>query len=140
MRTEQTTDQSLTDSDLIALGGSRPLFPDELRTRVASGARLVRFEFCFSLLLFTIRRQSPLYLTESWQSRYLRGLGYSLIAILLGPWGVPWGLIYTPWAIWVNLTGGVDETDVLLAQLEDRTGTTSPLSSPPPANGNPGTA
>ena len=76
-----------------------------------TGARLVRFEYCFSLIVFTIRRQSPIYLTESWQGRYLRGLGYSLLAIVLGPWGVPWGLIYTPWAMWVNLTGGVDETD-----------------------------
>jgi hypothetical protein len=137
---EQTTDQSHVNSTLIALGGWRPLFPDELRTRIASGARLIRFEFCFSLVLFTIRRQSPLYLTESWQSRYLRGLSYSLLAILLGPWGVPWGLIYTPWAIWVNLTGGVDETDVVLTQLEDRTGLTSPLSSPLPAHGNSRTA
>jgi len=49
----------------------------------------------------------------------LRGLGYSLLAILLGPWGVPWGLIWTPWAVWVNLTGGVDETDAILASLGD---------------------
>jgi hypothetical protein len=105
---------------LIALGGSRPLFPDEVRVRVAAGARLVRFEYCFSLIVFTIRRQSPIYLSESWQGRYLRGLGYSLLAFVLGPWGVPWGLIYTPWAMWVNLTGGVDETDAMLSQLNDR--------------------
>jgi hypothetical protein len=115
MSTEQTSDQSPSSQELMVLGGSRPLFPEEIRTRVAAGARLVRFEFCFSLILFTIRRQSPIYLTESWQGRYLRGLGYSLLAIMLGPWGVPWGLIYTPWAVWVNLTGGVDETDALLA-------------------------
>jgi hypothetical protein len=121
MSTEQTSDQSPSSQELMVLGGSRPLFPEEIRTRVAAGARLVRFEFCFSLILFTIRRQSPIYLTESWQGRYLRGLGYSLLAIMLGPWGVPWGLIYTPWAVWVNLTGGVDETDALLAQLSDPT-------------------
>ena len=121
MSTEQTSDQSPSGQELLALGGSRPLFLEEIRARVAAGARLVRFEFCFSFILFTIRRQSPIYLTESWQERYLRGLGYSLLAITLGPWGVPWGLIYTPWAVWVNLTGGVDETDVLLAQLSDPT-------------------
>jgi hypothetical protein len=134
---EQTKDPSHLDS---AQGGLRPLFADELRIRVASGVRLVRFEFCFSFLLFTVRRQSPVYLTESWQSRYLRGLGYSLLAILLGPWGVPWGLIYTPWAIWVNLTGGVDETDAVLARLEDRIPSTCALGSPPPANKGSGTA
>ena len=90
---------------------------------MATGARLVRFEFCISLLLFTLRRQSPVYLTESWQERYLRGLGYSLLALILGPWGVPWGPIWTPWAVWVNLTGGVDETDTILASF----GGTRPL-------------
>jgi hypothetical protein len=137
MSTEQTSDQSPSSQELMVLGGSRPLFPEEIRTRVAAGARLVRFEFCFSLILFTIRRQSPIYLTESWQGRYLRGLGYSLLAIMLGPWGVPWGLIYTPWAVWVNLTGGVDETDALLAQLSDPT---RPAARPIPAISTAGTA
>jgi hypothetical protein len=116
----QTTDQSLPDSNSIALGGSRRLSADEVRARVSAGARLVRFEYCLSLLFFTLRRQSPVYLTESRLERYLRGLGYSALALLLGPWGVPWGLILTPWAVWVNLTGGIDETESLLAQLDDR--------------------
>src|SRR5215813_11332957 len=122
----QTADQSPPASKLLMLAGSRPLFPEELRARVAAGARLVRFEFCASLLFFTLRRQSAVYLTESWQERYLRGVGYSLLALFLGPWAVPWGLIWTPRAIWVNLTGGVDETAAVLAWLDDRTGTTSP--------------
>jgi hypothetical protein len=115
----QTTDQKPA-SDLIPLVGSRQLFPEEIRTRVAAGARLVRFEFCLSALLFTARRQSGIYLTTSWQERYLRGLRYSLVALFLGPWGVPWGLIWTPWAVWVNLTGGVDETEAVLAWLDGR--------------------
>ncbi len=135
----QTTDQSPPVSDLVVLGGSRPLFPDELRTRVAAGARLVRFEFCISFLLFTVRRQSPVYATESWQGRYLRGLGYSLLALLLGPWGVPWGPIWTLWAVWVNLTGGVDETDAVLAWLNDRTQPLPELGNSVPATGNPDT-
>jgi hypothetical protein len=102
------------DSKLIVLAGSPPLLPEELRSRVEEGARLVRFEFCISFLFVTLRRQSPLYLTDSWQDRYLRGLVYSSLAILLGPWGVPWGLIWTPWAIWVNLSGGIDETEEMM--------------------------
>ncbi|MCE9563607.1 MAG: hypothetical protein K8U57_16315 [Planctomycetes bacterium] len=107
-------------SNLIPLAGSRPLFPEEIRTKVADGAKLVRFEFCVSALVFTIRRQSPVYLTLSWQERYLRGIWYSLVALLLGPWGVPYGVIWTPRAIWVNLTGGVDATSEVLAWLDAR--------------------
>jgi len=108
------------ESKLLRLAGNQPLFPEEIRTRVADGARLVRFEFCVSALVFTIRRQSPVYLTSSWQERYLRGIWYSLVAVLLGPWGVPWGLIWTPKAVWMNLTGGIDATDEVLAWLDSR--------------------
>ena len=98
-------------SNVITLAGNPPQLSEEVHSQLAEGARLVRFEFCISFLFVTLRRQSPLYLTDSWQDRYLRGLGYSALALLLGPWGIPWGLIWTPWAIWVNLTGGIDETE-----------------------------
>jgi len=104
-------------SELLHLRGTRPLFDEELRARVADGARCVRFEFCFSLLFVTVRRQSPVYLTRSWHQRYLRGLGYSALALLLGPWGFPWGPLWTAWAVWVNLTGGADCTDEVCAHL-----------------------
>ena len=87
---------------------------------MAAGARLVRFEWCASALFFTLRRQSAVYITESRLQRYLHGLWFSLAALLLGPWGVPWGLVWTPWAVWVNLTGGIDETDATLAWLDAR--------------------
>ena len=45
------------------------------------------------------------------------GAGYSFLALLLGPWGVPWGLVRTPWAVWTNLTGGVDVTEEVIRQL-----------------------
>ncbi len=68
----------------------------------------------------TVRRQSGVYLTHSWQQRYLWGLWYSLLALLLGPWGVPWGVLWTPWAVWVNTTGGADCTEAVLAELDAR--------------------
>ncbi len=108
----------------------RPLFAEELRTRVAAGARCVRFEFCFSLLFFTVRRQSPVHLTTSWQQRYVRGLWYSFLALLLGPWGVPWGILWTPWAVWVNTTGGADCTAEVLAALNAGPGFARPGAQP----------
>ena len=111
----QTADQT---PELLHLRGSRPLFDEELRTRIAAGARCVRFEYCLSVLFFTVRRQSPVYLTTSWQQRYLWGLWYSFLTLLLGPWGVPWGLLWTPWAVWVNTTGGSDCTAKVLGDLD----------------------
>lgn len=115
--------------------GGIPLNPAELSNRVAAGARCVRFEFCVSFLIATVRRQSGVYLTESWQERYLRGLGYSAVALALGPWGVPWGLLGTVRALWTNLTGGADVTDEILvmvgASYEALTADTGEKGSPP---------
>lgn len=119
MTNEQTVDQIPSgSSELHHFRGTRPLFAEEVRTRVATGARCVRFEFCFSLLFLTVRRYSAVYLTTTWQQRYLWGLGYSALALALGPWGVPWGVIWTPRAIWVNSTGGEDCTQEVLAALD----------------------
>jgi hypothetical protein len=35
---------------------------------------------------------------------------YTLTSLLFGWWGFPWGLIYTPQAIYRNLCGGYRET------------------------------
>jgi hypothetical protein len=119
MKSEQTVDQNnRCATKLLQLRGTRSLFDEELRTQLVNGARCVRFEFCLSLLFITFRRQSPVYLTHSWQERYLRGLWFSLLAILFGPWGVPWGPLWTLWAVWVNTTGGVDCTAEVLAWLD----------------------
>jgi hypothetical protein len=99
--------------------------PAEVQERIRLGWRCVRFESCFSFVVATIRRQSVVYLTENWQDRYLRGFGYSLLTAIAGPWGVPWGLYFTGRAFWINLTGGLDVTDEVLASLDPR-----PLPSP----------
>lgn len=84
------------------------LTAEEVQSRLEQGWKAVRFEYCFSFLLATVRRQSRIYLTENWQERYIRGMGYSALTLLLGPWGVPWGLVWTARSLWTNLTGGVD--------------------------------
>jgi hypothetical protein len=69
-------------------------------------------------LVATFRFQSGIYLTDSWQERYLLGLPFSVLSLVLGPWGVPWGPVLTGRAVWVNLSGGVDTTAQVVAQLD----------------------
>lgn len=47
-----------------------------------------------------------------------RGLIFSLVSFLLGWWGVPWGLIYTPVTMFTNLSGGQDVTDEVWTLLQ----------------------
>jgi hypothetical protein len=75
-----------------------------------SDDRWVVFEYCISLIAVTLRRPSrPIHLKPA-QRAWVRGLPYVMVSLLFGWWGLPWGVIYTPLAIYANLTGGLDIT------------------------------
>lgn len=73
-------------------------------------SRLVVYEYCISLLAVSLRRTSRPIRLRSGQRAWIRGLPYVLVSLLFGWWGLPWGLIYTPMAVFANLAGGIDIT------------------------------
>ena len=72
-----------------------------------SGARIVVFEYCISVLFMTFRNPSYAYLIRQGQRTFPRALPYILISLLFGWWGFPWGPIYTISSIGRNLSGGI---------------------------------
>ena len=113
MSTEQTSDQSPSGQELMALGGSRPLFPEEIRTRVAAGRGWSGSSSAFpsSCSRFAGNRQS---FSPSPGRALLTRPGIqppSLSSWVRG--GSRGGSFTRRGSVWVNLTGGVDETDVL---------------------------
>ena len=72
-------------------------------------SRRVRFEVCYSVLVATVRWHSAPHDTRSPWHRVRLGLPYALASLLLGPWGLPWGPVWTVVAVWTNLTGGVPD-------------------------------
>jgi hypothetical protein len=74
-----------------------------------ANSRRVRFEVCCSFLVATVRCRSAVYQTESAWQRVSLGVPYALASLALGPWGLPWGPIWTLVAVWINLTGGVPD-------------------------------
>jgi hypothetical protein len=86
------------------------LSPEELERELAQGAHLVVFDYCISLLVITLRRTSRVHFLRPRESALITGLPYTLMTLLLGWWGIPWGLIHTPLALATNLRGGRDVT------------------------------
>jgi hypothetical protein len=91
---------------------------DELEAELRAGARFVFFEYCISLIFVTLRRPSAVFLLRHSERGLARGLPYTALSILLGWWGLPWGLIYTPLAVFTNLSGGRDVTAEVYAFLQ----------------------
>jgi hypothetical protein len=100
--------------------------PESLRDEVARGATFVIYSYNISLLVISFKRPSGIHFIKPGQSRVLKGLPYTLCSLLLGWWGIPWGIVYTIQSLATNLRGGVDVTAPFLASL-----------APPPAAGQP---
>src|SRR5271155_5463818 len=81
----------------------------ELERCLASGGQVILYEYCVSLLFLTHRRP-VLVLVPAGENRIYHALPYLLLSALLGWWGIPWGIVYTPLVLLTNLKGGVDVT------------------------------
>ena len=101
----------------LSIRGTEGLTRTEIEQAVRNGSRFVFFEYCISLGIVTLRRPSAVYLLRGGSRGVLRGLPYTFLSLLLGWWGVPWGLVYTPLVVFTNLAGGCDVTAAVLSRL-----------------------
>ncbi len=103
--------------------GLQHLTAVQLEEELARGGRFVFYEYCISLIVVTLRRPSAVYFVRAEHSTILPGIPYILLSLLLGWWGLPWGIVYTPVVVFTNLCGGCDVTaqlgPSLLAAADD---------------------
>lgn len=105
----------MTKSQPLRIASSENLPGREHHAQSAVTGRWVTFEYCISLVAVTMRRRSRPHYLKPGQNAIIRGLPYIGVSFLLGWWGLPWGVIYTPVTIFANLAGGYDIT----AQVRD---------------------
>jgi len=98
------------------------------RSHAQGPARLVIFQYCVSLGLVSFKRSSGVKVIPAGGSVFLAGLPYTLISLMVGWWGIPWGPIWTLETIGRNLAGGIDVTDAA-ARLGGPGGVEAPLGS-----------
>ena len=91
----------------------------ELERAVEAGGRFVFFQYCVSALVITFKRPSGLTFLRANEDGFSSALGYSLISLVAGWWGVPWGPIWTISTVITNARGG---RDVTLEVLQEKLG------------------
>jgi hypothetical protein len=82
------------------------------------GAKFVQYQFCFSAMIMTFKQGTNIYFVRAGESRVAKGLRWSLLTLLIGWWGIPWGPIYTVQSLWLNLNGGDDVTPLAATALQ----------------------
>ncbi len=90
----------------------------QVRDGVNRGGKFVVYGSCVSFLFMTLERSSAVTFVRAGQSPVVAGLGWTLLSLTSGGWGIPWGFIDTPMVVVQNLGGGKDVTVDVMRALE----------------------
>ncbi len=89
----------------------------ELDFEIQRGAKFVLFQYCISAVVITFRRPSDIYFLRQGENPVAKGLPFTLLSLVAGWWGIPWGPIYTIQSIYNNSRGGKDVTQAVVNSL-----------------------
>jgi hypothetical protein len=102
----------------MRIHGIADLTTESIQQELKAGGRFVVFEYCISVLVATARRSTEPYFLRAGELGVARGLPFSLFTLIVGWWGVPWGVVYTPLVLITNLSGGRDVTREIVPLLD----------------------
>ncbi len=92
------------------IDGLAGLSNEEIDWELRNGAKFVVYHYCVSIIVWSFFRTSQVHFIRSNESAVWKGMKYTLLSLLLGWWGVPFGPIFTIIAIVINLFGGRNMT------------------------------
>lgn len=88
-------------------------FPTPLYNALSQGpimaqepTRVIQFSYCISLVVITFQRYSDPVTVHPGESVFMKGLPYTLLTLVMGWWGFPFGPIFSIMALYKNFTGG----------------------------------
>lgn len=105
----------------VKIRGIEGMRPGEVDFEIQRGARFVFFQYCISIVVLTFRRASDIYFLRQGESAVTKGLPFTLLSLVAGWWGIPWGPIYTIQSVYNNSRGGKDVTESVLNSVRAET-------------------
>jgi hypothetical protein len=117
----------------IKIQGIEGLSQSEIDFEIQRGAKFVLFQYCVSIVVLTFKRPSDIYFIRLGENAAVKSLSFTLLSLVAGWWGIPWGPIYTIQSVYNNLNGGKDVT--LQVQNSRRASTAPATTVPSPVSG-----
>ena len=93
---------------------------EEIKYEIDRGGKFVHYMYTVSILIMTFKRPTDIYFVKGGESAAVKGLGFTLLTLLLGWWGIPWGPIYSIQSLYYNLGGGKDITKAVITNLNHK--------------------
>ena len=106
----------------MTIRGMEGLTVGELGLQLQAGGKFVVYQYCFSLIIATFKRSSAVHFLRADENAVMTGLRYTLLTLVLGWWGIPWGIIYSIQCLVTNLRSGKDVTAEVVAALSEARG------------------
>lgn len=72
---------------------------EQLNFELQRGARLVIFQYAISTIVMSFRRASDVYFIRAGEETTSRSIGFTLLTVVAGWWGIPFGPIFTVQAL-----------------------------------------
>ena len=107
----------------MKIHGVEGLTIEQITDEILAGAKFVRYQWCFSLIVKTFQRGSGVYYLRPGEKGVIKGLPWTILTFFVGWWGMPFGFVYTPQAIMNNLSGGKDVTYAVMNALMPKAST-----------------
>ena len=105
------------DALVTGIAGAEGLNHRQVLEEIGRGGRFVVFLYAISLLIITFRRSTSVRFVRAGETVGADAWGPTLLTLVTGWWGIPWGPIYSVQSIFQNAMGGKDVTEALLAPL-----------------------
>ena len=101
----------------MQIKGIENLTGEDIDREPRHGARFVMFTYTISVIVMTFRRSSDIFSIRAGQGAFSKGIGFTFISLILGRWGIPWGLFYTIGSVVTHCSGGKNVTEEVLASI-----------------------
>jgi len=101
----------------MKINGIEGLSAEQIKSEIEKGGKFVTFHYCISIVVLSFKQVSEIYFVRAGESGARKGLKYTLLALLLGWWGIPFGIFWTIEALIYNLGGGKNVTKEVMTFL-----------------------
>jgi len=102
---------------LVKSVGTEGMSNEAIRAGLDRGGRFVIYQYCISVVFMTFKRPSAIYFLRADEGAGGKGVKFTLLSVLFGWWGIPWGPIWTLMTVFKNLGGGTDVTRQVMASI-----------------------
>jgi len=90
------------------------------------------FQYAISIVILTFKRASDIYFIRAGEETIGKSLPFTLISLVAGWWGIPWGPIFTVQSMVNNFRGGKNVTKEVVASFNKPAAAATPAARPLP--------